>query len=379
METLQGVAPLLWLLAVLGGLVIGLIVAITRVRSVKLRQKPPKLATWPYVTVLLPAYNEEKVIARCLESILEQEYPHFEVVVIAGGEDRTFEIAQQYAGEQVRVIRQPRRGKAYALNLGLKEARGEVVVTVDADCLFPKEWLKKIVAPLVLEPDLSAVGGWSRPTNPRGVLVACQYAQEVYETVLQQKTPVILPGFASAFRACALREVGGFNERVYMLIDYEMQLRLAQKGFKFARNVDAFLYREFASYLRDYVRQQLRWVRGMLRLSLKYKPVPFSAKLRAVVRPVVYIAICAAPLAILVPTIGSLWVGASLAYLSFVLGKQWGRMFKVSQLLGDKWLLRYIGGALAYIVINLGVHIAAFLQELVGWKERVTFDVRHFG
>ncbi|MBM1154838.1 glycosyltransferase [archaeon] len=372
------------LLAVLVGLLIGVLTTLAGVRPVRFARHHARCKSWPYVSVLVPAYNEEKVITRCLDSILEQDYPHFEVIVIAGGEDRTFELAQQYLKRGVAVIPQPRRGKAYALNLGLAKAQGEVIVTVDADCRLPKEWLKQVVAPLVIDPDVAAVGGWSRPTNPKGILVACLYAREAYESVIRQRELVVLPGFGSAYRASALKEVGGFNERVYMLIDYEVQQRLAARGFRFLRSLDAVLYREYARRLRDYVKQQLRWVRGMFRHSLRYERLPFLTRIRIGVRPLVYTLVLIAPLALLIPAAGFLWIKllwmwGSLLYIGYALGKMVGAMFAVSKVLGDRWLLNYLWGAVLCIFINMGIYITAFFQEIVGWRERVTFDVEHLG
>ena len=92
----------------------------------------------PLVTVIVPAYNEERVLQPALESLLRQDYPYFEVIVIDDGSlDQTYLVAQEFVGDygkaSIRALRQPNRGKAAALNMGISVAKGELVLCMDAD------------------------------------------------------------------------------------------------------------------------------------------------------------------------------------------------------------------------------------------------------
>jgi len=128
----------------------------------------------PSMTVLIPAYNEEKVISRTIESILEASYPDKEIIVIDdGSKDRTYQIATGYVHRGVKVIRRPNGGKATALNHGLLFARGEIIVVVDANSQNTKNTLVEFVKPF-RDPSVAAVAGNIKELNRRSLLTNCQ-------------------------------------------------------------------------------------------------------------------------------------------------------------------------------------------------------------
>ena len=116
----------------------------------------------PPVTVIVPAYNEGKVVVRTVESLLAQQYGgSLEVLVVDDGSpDDTFEIARHaFAGEpRVAIYRKSNGGKASALNFGIARAQGDIVVGLDADTVFLPNAIARLVAPLA-DPDVGAVAG----------------------------------------------------------------------------------------------------------------------------------------------------------------------------------------------------------------------------
>ena len=101
------------------------------------------------VSVIVPAYNEEKVIAQTVESLLASTYPNLEIIVVDdGSSDRTSEVVGENFNDDphVRLFRIPNGGKAEALNYGLRQARGEIIIGLDADTLFEKETIGLLVA-----------------------------------------------------------------------------------------------------------------------------------------------------------------------------------------------------------------------------------------
>lgn len=95
-------------------------------------------------SVIIPAYNEEKLLPSCLKSVLNQDFPKnkYEVIVVNNAStDKTPQIAKAYG---VKVINEPKKGFVFARSAGLKEAKGKYIVNLDADCTVPKNWLKKI-------------------------------------------------------------------------------------------------------------------------------------------------------------------------------------------------------------------------------------------
>ncbi|MCD6238576.1 MAG: glycosyltransferase family 2 protein [Thermotogae bacterium] len=97
------------------------------------------------VSIVIPAYNEEKSIERTLKSLLKQTYPEYEVVVVNNNsKDRTKEIAQKY----VRVIDEYKQGYMFAVRRGIEETDGEVITICDADSIYPGHWIERMVKPL---------------------------------------------------------------------------------------------------------------------------------------------------------------------------------------------------------------------------------------
>ena len=103
------------------------------------------------VSVIIPAWNEENIICRTIESLLVSTYPDFNVIVVAGGNDNTFKYADHFTtiDSRITVIEQKPLGKSAALNAGLKYATGKIVVFLDADCIVDQNWLKYLVAPII--------------------------------------------------------------------------------------------------------------------------------------------------------------------------------------------------------------------------------------
>lgn len=111
------------------------------------------------ISVVIPAYNEEQYLGRCLTALARQTYPadRFEVIVVNNNStDATAEIARRYG---VRVIAEPRKGVAYARQAGFEAARGVIIASTDADTVVPPFWVARIAAYFRADPDLGAVYG----------------------------------------------------------------------------------------------------------------------------------------------------------------------------------------------------------------------------
>src|SRR5207244_10781237 len=133
------------------GLRAGVLAVLAPLQARRTRRKgilgPPAGLTF---SVVVPAYNEEAVIARTVESLLAQEPPVLEVVCVDdGSKDRTLAILhEKFDGNpRVRIFGKPNGGKASALNLGFAEARGEVVVALDSDTILARDTVARLTAP----------------------------------------------------------------------------------------------------------------------------------------------------------------------------------------------------------------------------------------
>jgi len=111
----------------------------------------------PLVSVVVPAYNEEKYLPVVLKALKNQTYPNYEIVIVDNAsEDNTKKVAKKF---KTRVIYESKRGMSYARNRGFLEAKGEIIVRTDADSIPQKEWIETITKPLIEKQDVVAVTG----------------------------------------------------------------------------------------------------------------------------------------------------------------------------------------------------------------------------
>ncbi|HET7104697.1 MAG TPA: glycosyltransferase, partial [Terracidiphilus sp.] len=148
-------------------ILVGLFAVIDRLRRPHRRHSP---GFSPPVAVLIPAYNEEKVIVRTVRSVLNSDYPNIRVIVIDDGStDRTFEAAREafsaeIASGRVRVLTHPNGGKAAALNLGLEQIHEEFYVGIDADTVIASDAISRLI-PHFEDPAIGAIAGNAKVGN----------------------------------------------------------------------------------------------------------------------------------------------------------------------------------------------------------------------
>ena len=151
--------------------------------------RPARVERWPSVSILIPAFNEQEIILDAIGGALAQDYPDFEVIVIDDGSTDLTPYLVTSTG--ARLVRHERnKGKAAALNSGLVEARGEVIVTNDADGYLDPMALRHLVVPLA-DPSVGAVAGQVRLFHPEGSIRRFQVMEYDYcqALVKQRSTP----------------------------------------------------------------------------------------------------------------------------------------------------------------------------------------------
>ena len=160
--------------------------------------------------MIVPAYNEAAGIERAVRALAGGDYPPHEVIVIDDGStDGTGEIVERLALPGVRVIRQTNAGKAAALNAGLNLASGEVIVTIDADTVFERDTLRRLVEPFA-DPSVGAAAGNTKVGNRRSLLGIWQHTDYVIGFNLDRRLYDVLqcmptvPGAVGAFRREAI-------------------------------------------------------------------------------------------------------------------------------------------------------------------------------
>jgi len=176
----------------------------------------------PTVSIIVPAYNEVMTIQKCLNSLVQLNYPQYEIVVVDDGStDRTLDLVKAYASPKVKVISQPNRGKANALNTGFKQITSEIVVTVDADTLLHQDALQHIVKRFSSDRQLGAVAGNVKVDYEPGLLNALQAVEYTLGINLIRKTQsmlgcvMIVTGPIAALRRDAVERAGFFSEDTF--------------------------------------------------------------------------------------------------------------------------------------------------------------------
>jgi glycosyltransferase involved in cell wall biosynthesis len=197
----------------------------------------------PKISVLVPTYNRARFLPQCLESLLAQSLPPFEVIVIDDGStDETRELLRFYA-ERVMALRKPNGGKSTALNMGLEAVRGDYVWILDDDDVALPYALERMVAPLVENPDfgLSFAGCIKKKESPDGGFeeqgterIVPEFADCDLFLTLLQRGQFLETSAAVLVRSSVYRQVGPFDARLVRSQDYDMLLRL-NRAFPAAR------------------------------------------------------------------------------------------------------------------------------------------------
>ena len=261
------------------------------------------------VTVLVPAYNEETVIGRTLQALVASDYPELEILVLDdGSHDRTVSVAMAFAQHGVRVIQLPHAGKAHALRVGFAAASHPIIVALDADTVFARRTVRRLVEPFG-EPRVGAVAGNPKVGNRGTLLTRFQILEYVLTLNLERRVytmfncvPVV-PGAVGAWRATAVARAGGFPTDT-LAEDTDVTLALGRAGYRVRYVPSAVAYTEVPETLRQLSRQRNRWAFGMLQSLWKHRAAtlnPRAGALGLVAIPGLWIAQLIFP--IMAPTI----------------------------------------------------------------------------
>jgi GT2 family glycosyltransferase len=226
------------------------------VREVFERSPAELLTHAPKVSVVVCTYNGGRTLEQCLQSLTCLDYPDYEVIVVDDGStDDTQPILARFPG--VRAIHQPNAGLSVARNVGLREARGEVVAYTDSDCFADGDWLTHLVHQLT-STGAAAVGG-PNLTPDDGWLAGCVAASPGQPTHVLESEQVAehIPGCNMAFRRDALAAINGFDP-VYRKAgdDVDVCWRLQQAGYWITFAPGAFVWHHRRQNPRAYLKQQ---------------------------------------------------------------------------------------------------------------------------
>ncbi len=262
-------------------LIVGVLALIEKMRPAPLDHPEYK----PRVTILIPAYNEESVIVDTVRAALASGYPRLEVLVVDDGStDRTAELVHDHFGRdrRVRLLQQPNRGKPSALNHGLSEAAGEVIVSIDADTIVDPEAVPRLVRHFA-DPQVGAVAGNVKVANRHKWITRWQALEYITSQNLEKRAfdllnciPVV-PGASGAWRADVLRESGGFSGET-VAEDTDLTLTIRRHGWKILYDEDAIGRTEVPETIDTLIRQRFRWTYGTLQAVWKHRDTAGNPK-----------------------------------------------------------------------------------------------------
>lgn len=213
------------------------------------------------ISVIVPAYNVEKSIAHCLQALLDQTMPRdaYEVIVVDdGSRDATYKIAQSFG---VRVLLQKNGGAAAARNLGAQNARGDIVIFIDADSVPDKSWLEKMITPFSNAEIVGASGEKkTRQTNLWAQYVQIEYDYK-YDLMRAHAYTDFIDSSTAAYRRAVFVQNGGFDTSFMEAEDTELSFRLAERGYKMVLLRDAIVYHMHPTSLWEYLRRKVQYSR----------------------------------------------------------------------------------------------------------------------
>jgi len=233
----------------------------------------------PFISVIVPTYNEENVIENRIENLLELDYPKdkYEIVVVdSASTDKTVEIVNNIIKKQndhepcIKLIEEEeRRGKASAINIGKKHIKGEIALVTDANSLFDKNVLKEI-APYFKDPKIGAVGGRFVVKDPKNSI---ENSTQFYWDIEY----IVRMGESSLDSACLFHgEINAWRKDIVeadeksLSEDLDMVLKIKKQGYKIQYEPKAIVYEPAASNVTDQIKQRKRTSIGTIQNMFKH-------------------------------------------------------------------------------------------------------------
>ena len=265
-------------------LTVGALAVYDRLRPYSLGTQGQIAAYRPKAAVLIPAYNEEKVITRTVRSVLDSDYPNLQVIVIDdGSKDRTLEVArrafaQEEAEGRVLILTKPNSGKAEALNYGREHLTDEeIFVGIDADTIIAPDAISHLV-PHFLNPRVGAIAGNAKVGNRVNLWTRWQALEYITSQNFERRAlntlgaVSVVPGAIGAWRVSAVSEAGGFHPDT-VAEDADLTMALLRRGYRVEYEDQALAYTEAPTNASGLMRQRFRWSFGILQSVYKHRAV----------------------------------------------------------------------------------------------------------
>ena len=245
----------------------------------------------PFVSIIVPAYNEEVNAVSSLQNLLKCDYPDFEIIFIDdGSSDHTYEKVKNAFSNNalVKVFTKLNGGKATALAYGISQSHADYVICIDADTKLATDAVSKLmrnfVNPFNKEgQEVGAVAGSVIVGNEVNLLTKWQSIEYITSQNFDRKgfaylnAITVIPGAIGAFKKEALLEAGGFTADT-LAEDCDITMRILKAGYIIINESKAYAYTEVPEHLKQFLKQRVRWSFGVMQTFWKHRDMLFNNK-----------------------------------------------------------------------------------------------------
>jgi cellulose synthase/poly-beta-1,6-N-acetylglucosamine synthase-like glycosyltransferase len=242
----------------------------------------------PWVTVIVAAFNEDKVICKTIRSLLNSDYPNLGAIVVDdGSKDITLYQLFQEFGEhpRVHILTKANGGKSTALNYGIEKSGAEIIVTIDADTILHPSAIGRLVRHFA-DYRVAAVAGNAKVGNRVNLLTYWQSLEYITSQNLERRALSVIngisvvPGAIGAWRRQYLLKAGGFTHDT-LAEDADLTLTLLKMGYKIRAEESAIAYTEAPDTVRSLLKQRFRWMFGTFQAVWKHRDAIFRPRYQA--------------------------------------------------------------------------------------------------
>jgi poly-beta-1,6 N-acetyl-D-glucosamine synthase len=357
-----------WVAIFLGFMRIALMAGMAFIKKWKDHKYPPTynpvVGSYPKVSIIVPAYNEEINAVKTIENLLRQDYPDFDIVFVDdGSKDTTFKMVNDAFENNtiVKVHTKPNGGKASALNYGISLTQNDYVVCIDADTQLKTDAISQLMKGFRMQlknnQEIGAIAGNVKVGNENTMLTKWQSIEYTTAQNFDRRAfdlingITVVPGAIGAFRKEAIQKAGGFTTDT-LAEDCDLTIRILRNNYRIINCIEAVAVTEAPESLNEFMKQRFRWSYGIMQAFWKNRDACFNPKYKG-------LGMVALPNVLLFQII--LPVFAPLADLVLILSLIWNH--------NDIDSLHKIGiYYIVFMLVDMLVSLVAFIFE----KEKLT-------
>ncbi len=266
--------------------VVFLLTFLEKRKEIKIRNGHIELKSYPEVTIIVPAWNEQHTLQGTVESLFALDYPEDKLnifLVDDGSTDNTWDVMKSYEGMRgIKVLQKENGGKHTAVNYGIANSTSRFIGCLDADSFVHPQALKRIMSYFENDPETMAVSPSIIVNKPKGIMQIVQRVE--YEWAVFNKKMLgflggiyVTPGPFSFYRREVFERIGNYV-KAHNTEDMEIAFRMQSNHMKIDQCNDAFVYTTAPNTVKKLYKQRLRWIYGFIMNCWDYRKILFKRK-----------------------------------------------------------------------------------------------------